>query len=216
MKKRINSTVCRLIILIVLISSPVFAEDWKVLFDGKTLTGWTERSKERCFEVVDGQIDGTMVLNKGTSLLCTDPEEQSNLATKHPVIVARLAKRLAEHRIESTKEAAGRGEGATKADAAEWTKLFDGKSFDGWFQTGGKHTYEIVDGSIVGSAVPKEGNGFMTTQEKYRNFELKFQVKLDHGLNSGCQIRSMPLREKAHLVGPQVEIAGGKSGFIYG
>jgi|ETNmetMinimDraft_26_1059896.scaffolds.fasta_scaffold132581_1 hypothetical protein len=74
MKKRINSTVCRLIILIVLISSPVFAEDWKVLFDGKTLTGWTERSKERCFEVVDGQIVGTMVLNKGTSLLCTDAE----------------------------------------------------------------------------------------------------------------------------------------------
>ena len=74
MKKRINSTVCRLIILIVLISSPVFAEDWKVLFDGKTLTGWTERSKERCFEVVDGQIVGTMVLNKGTSLLCTDEE----------------------------------------------------------------------------------------------------------------------------------------------
>jgi hypothetical protein len=74
MKKRINSTVCRLIILIVLISSPVFAEDWKVLFDGKTLTGWTERSKETCFEVVDGQIVGTMVLNKGTSLLCTDEE----------------------------------------------------------------------------------------------------------------------------------------------
>ena len=26
------------------------------------------------------------------------------------------------------------------AGAAEWVKLFDGKSFDGWFQTGGKHT----------------------------------------------------------------------------
>ena len=102
------------------------------------------------------------------------------------------------------------------AGAAEWGKLFDGKSFDGWFQTGGKHTYEIVDQSIVGISVPKEGNGFMTTKEKYRNFELKFEVKLDLGLNSGCQIRSMPLREGAHLVGPQVEIAGGKSGFIYG
>jgi hypothetical protein len=88
--------------------------------------------------------------------------------------------------------------------------------FDGWFQTGGKHTYEIVDQSIVGISVPKEGNGFMTTKQKYRNFELKFEVKLDLGLNSGCQIRSIPLREGAHLIGPQVEIAGGKSGFIYG
>ena len=102
------------------------------------------------------------------------------------------------------------------AGAAEWIKLFDGKSFDGWFRTGGKHTYEIVDQSIVGIAVPKEGNGFMTTKQKYRNFELKFEVKLDLGLNSGCQIRSMPLREGAHLIGPQVEIAGGRSGFLYG
>ena len=100
--------------------------------------------------------------------------------------------------------------------ASEWIKLFDGKSFDGWFQTGGKHTYKIIDQSIVGISVPKEGNGFMTTEEKYRNFELKFEVKLDLGLNSGCQIRSMPLREGAHLIGPQVEIAGGRSGFVYG
>ena len=102
------------------------------------------------------------------------------------------------------------------AGAAEWVKLFDGKSFDGWFQTGGKHTYEIVDQSIVGISVPKEGNILMTTKQKYRNFELEFEVKLDLGLNSGCQIRSIPLREGAHLVVPQVEIAGGKSGFIYG
>ena len=37
----------------------------------------------------------------------TDPEEQNNIATKHPAIVARLAKRLAKHRIDSTKQAAG-------------------------------------------------------------------------------------------------------------
>ena len=67
MKKRTYSTVGTLMMLIVSISSPVFADDWQVLFDGKTLTGWTERSKETCFEVIDGQIVGTMVLNKGTS-----------------------------------------------------------------------------------------------------------------------------------------------------
>ena len=74
MKKRINSTVCRLFILIVSISSPVFADDWQVLFDGKTLTGWTEKPKKSSFEVIDGHIVGTMVLNRGTTWLCTDEE----------------------------------------------------------------------------------------------------------------------------------------------
>jgi len=60
--------------LVVLIASPVLADDWNVLFDGKTLNGWTENSKEACVDVVDGEIVGTMVLNKGTSLLCTDEE----------------------------------------------------------------------------------------------------------------------------------------------
>ena len=99
--------------------------------------------------------------------------------------------------------------------ATEWIKLFDGKSFDGWFQTGGKHTYEIIDQSIVGISVPKEGNGFMTTEEKYRNFELKFEVKLDLGLNSDAKF------DLCHYVKvPPDWAAGGnrrgRSGFVYG
>ena len=98
----------------------------------------------------------------------------------------------------------------------EWTPLFDGKSFDGWHQVGGKHTYEVVDGMIVGTSVAGEGNAFMTTDKTYQHFELKFEVKVDHRLNSGCQIRSVPMGKSRHLRGPQVEIAGGRSGFIYG
>jgi len=69
---------------------------------------------------------------------------------------------------------------------------------------------------IVGTSVAGEGNAFMTTDETYQNFELKFEVKVDHRLNSGCQIRSVPVGKSGHLRGPQVEIAGGRSGFIYG
>ena len=100
--------------------------------------------------------------------------------------------------------------------AAVWIPLFDGKSFAGWHQSGGKHKHEVVDGTIVGTSVQNEGNGFMTTDKKYRNFELKFEVKTDRGLNSGCQIRSVPVGRNGHLRGPQVEIGGGRSGFIYG
>jgi len=98
----------------------------------------------------------------------------------------------------------------------EWTPLFDGKTFDGWHQAGGKHEYEVVDGMIVGTAVGGEGNAFMTTDETYQDFELKFEVKVDSRLNSGCQIRSVPVGKSGHLRGPQVEIAGGRTGFIYG
>jgi len=100
--------------------------------------------------------------------------------------------------------------------ADDWIPLFDGKSLDGWHQAGGKHKYEVVDGMIVGTSVAGEGNAFMTTDKTYQNFELKFEVKVDHRLNSGCQIRSVPVGKNRHLRGPQVEIAGGKSGFIYG
>ena len=100
--------------------------------------------------------------------------------------------------------------------ADDWIELFDGKTFDGWHQAGGKHKYEVVDSMIVGTAVAGEGNAFMTTDETYQDFELKFEVRLDKRLNSGCQVRSVPVGKSGHLRGPQVEIAGGRTGFFYG
>lgn len=99
---------------------------------------------------------------------------------------------------------------------AKWVKLFNETSFEGWQQFGGKHDFKVVEGMIVGTAVAKEPNGFLTTKAKYKDFELKFDVKVDYSLNSGCQIRSMPHGPINHLMGPQVEISSAKSGFIYG
>lgn len=48
----------------------VFSDDWIQLFDGKSLNGWTEKTKEGSFEVKGGTIVGTMVLDKGTTFLC--------------------------------------------------------------------------------------------------------------------------------------------------
>ncbi len=63
-----------LIFITVLMSVNTFAEDWKELFDGKTLKGWEERTKSDSFKVVDGVIVGTMVLDKGTTFLCYEKE----------------------------------------------------------------------------------------------------------------------------------------------
>lgn len=42
----------------------------------------------------------------------------------------------------------------------------------------------------MGEAITGLPNTFLHTREKYQNFELEFDVKLDTVLNSGVQIRS--------------------------
>jgi len=95
--------------------------------------------------------------------------------------------------------------------------LFDGKTLVGWKLYGGKQEFTVEDGMIVGTTVLGEGNGFLSTTKAYKDFELSFEVKMDVGMNSGCQIRSVPNPKSSdgHLMGPQVEI-GGRSGFIFG
>jgi hypothetical protein len=47
------------------------AEPWKDLFDGKSLYGWQQLNGEAKYEIVDGTIVGTTVLNTPNSFLCT-------------------------------------------------------------------------------------------------------------------------------------------------
>ncbi len=47
-------------------------EKWERLFDGKTLNGWIQRNGKAKYEVVDGTIVGTTVLNTPNSFLCTE------------------------------------------------------------------------------------------------------------------------------------------------
>lgn len=62
----------KIFIITLLTSSSVFSAEWLNLFDGKTLNGWDERTKEGSFEVKDGAIVGTMILGKGTTFLVYD------------------------------------------------------------------------------------------------------------------------------------------------
>ncbi len=108
---------------------------------------------------------------------------------------------------------------ASSAATAEdgWKTLFDGKTLNGWEQHGGKATYWVEDGAIVGQSAPNTQNSFLCTKERFGDFELVFEVKDDNSLNSGVQIRSN-IKENDRVFGPQVEIeaAPGESGYIYG
>jgi len=96
--------------------------------------------------------------------------------------------------------------------------LFDGKSLDGWIQRGGTATYEIVDGTIVGTSRPNTPNSFLCTAETYGDFELTLEFNVDDGLNSGVQVRSQsrPDYQNGRVHGYQVEIDSSERGWTGG
>ena len=69
--------------------------------------------------------------------------------------------------------------------------LFDGKTLDGWTQLNGTATYEVKNGTIVGTTKDGSPNSFLCSDKMYGDFILQFEVKCDTGLNSGVQIRSL-------------------------
>ncbi|MEO0474490.1 MAG: DUF1080 domain-containing protein [Planctomycetota bacterium] len=102
-----------------------------------------------------------------------------------------------------------------------WTALFNGKDIDNWEIKSGYATYVAEDGMITGTTVEGSGNTFLCTKEKFKDFELTFDVFLhDKGLNSGVQVRSRVMKENKYggrIGGPQVEITSGRhGGYIYG
>lgn len=59
---------------IVVVSSNAQQNDWKNLFDGKTLNGWMRLAGTANFTVDNGEIVGTTVLNSPNTFLATEKE----------------------------------------------------------------------------------------------------------------------------------------------
>ncbi len=89
-----------------------------------------------------------------------------------------------------------------------WQPLVKDGSLDGWKQLGGLARYDLIDGVIVGKAVPNTPNSFLTTEKYYGDFVLEYEFKVDERLNSGVQIRSnsLPDYNNGRVHGYQVEI----------
>ncbi len=80
---------------------------------------------------------------------------------------------------------------AQKKKENEWTKLFDGKSLEGWKASENPSTFSIQDGMIVvfGERAHLFYAGpFMNHQ--FKNFEFKLQVMTTPGSNSGLFIHT--------------------------
>jgi hypothetical protein len=108
---------------------------------------------------------------------------------------------------------------SAEEQADQWHTLFNGKNLDGWEQRNGTATYRVEDGVIVGKTGEGGANAFLCTLKEYDDFELEFEVTVDHSLNSGVQIRSRSVADfkNFRVHGPQVEIASDHTaGFIYG
>lgn len=106
----------------------------------------------------------------------------------------------------------------SKKDDTPWVNLFDGTTFNGWNQKGGKANYKIVDGTIVGTTVHDTPNSFMATDKMYDDFILELEYKVDSTMNSGIQIRSnsSPNYQNGRVHGYQVEIDPSKRAWSAG
>ena len=81
--------------------------------------------------------------------------------------------------------------GGAQKDEAPWVDLFDGKTLNGWSTKGGKATYEVVDGAIVGTSTLNTPNTFLCSDKMYTDFIFEVEYKVDPKLNSGIQIISI-------------------------
>lgn len=99
-----------------------------------------------------------------------------------------------------------------------WVNLFNGKDLAGWRVLNGKAEYKVEDGVIVGVSKINTPNSFLATEKKYGDFVLEYEAKMDAGLNSGVQIRSLSIPEynNGRVHGYQVELDDSKRAWTAG
>lgn len=99
--------------------------------------------------------------------------------------------------------------------------LFDGKSLAGWESPAGEEKWwQVRDQMIVGGSLEEQipENLFLSSVREYRNFNLKFKIRLVEGkgfMNSGVQIRSSRLTGESAMTGYQVDAGIGYWGDLY-
>lgn len=83
---------------------------------------------------------------------------------------------------------------AVTLDAQEWVDLFNGKNLKGWEKLDGSAGYRVENGEVIGVSETGTPNTFLATKKLYGDFILEYEMKMDRGLNSGVQFRSVALQ----------------------
>jgi len=107
---------------------------------------------------------------------------------------------------------------AAEDSATEKKSTFIDKDLSGW-EGLIEDFWSYKDGALVGYTPKDPGfNTFLCSKKKYKDFEMKFKVRLKDGIgNSGVQIRSKIVDMKQFAVGgPQCDIGAGYWGSLYG
>jgi predicted methyltransferase len=112
---------------------------------------------------------------------------------------------------------------ASVAEEPGWISLFDGKSLDGWKESGAEGSFRVEEGKIVVNGKPM---GHLFYQGKvenasFKDFEFKAQVTTTPGSNSGIYFHSKYQKEGFPKAGfeAQVNATHGdrrKTGGLYG
>jgi len=94
------------------------------------------------------------------------------------------------------------------AAAEPWTDLFNGRNLKNWRVLNGDAKFIVRDSTIVGVSKLNTPNSFLATRARYDDFILEFECRIDDGLNSGVQIRSLSLPEyqNGRVHGVQIEL----------
>ena len=105
------------------------------------------------------------------------------------------------------------------ANAQDTVSLFDGKTLSGW-NTEEPEIWRVEDGMLTGGELDTmiQANTFLVTNDTYQNFELTLKVKLlgtEGFVNSGFQIRSMPVDGNGEMSGYQVDAGDLWWGLLY-
>lgn len=101
-----------------------------------------------------------------------------------------------------------------QAAQAQKIKLFNGKDLSNWTIHGTEKWY-VQDGEMICESGPDKQYGYLSTNGKYKNFNLTLEFKQEANGNSGVFFRSSI--EGVKISGWQVEVAPPKlhSGGIY-
>ncbi len=102
--------------------------------------------------------------------------------------------------------------------------LFNGKNLDGWESRGGKSTFTVKDGMIIGTSVPDSPSTYLSTKKAdYTDFIFTCEMRWEVDINSGIMFHAQEKQKEglSTVLGPQAEmegIAGDRhwSGAIYG
>ncbi|MDR0609612.1 MAG: DUF1080 domain-containing protein [Planctomycetaceae bacterium] len=89
-----------------------------------------------------------------------------------------------------------------RAQEDGWIKIFNGENLDGWKSNEKYVGFEVKDGAIVGNG----NRNHLYYMEELKNFEVKMDVKISAGGNSGVYVKSQWQDESWPVTGFELQV----------